>query len=1238
MDEQPESKPLNQGRSPPDFAGSAHPPINTDDADAPTIAGSMDLHATPFPRLPVRFGRYQLEKLLGKGAMGAVYLAHDTELERPVALKVPHVAGGASGDLIPRLVRESKAAAALSHPNICRVYDAGVQEGMFFIAMEFVDGRKLSEYISPTQPLDERQCVSVIRKLAGALAEAHAKGIIHRDVKPDNILINSRGEPVLTDFGLARISKGGLDGRMTQSGMLVGSPAYMSPEQTTGDPTTIGPRSDIYALGIVLFEMLTGRLPFEGSIVSVLAQIATKDVPAPSALRPGLDPRLDAISRRMTARSLDDRYLSMTEIVRDLGDWLKAPSPQASLKEPAPSDAAPATKQSRVSKKPETSAESVAQSERLARKHLLEQNYASAIPMLSRLAELPAAQFGETAEWATNELPLAKKKQHVLSERNQSACKQAREHLKAFEYHQAVQLIEALPAAGRSDDARQLLSEATEKHEDCMSLKDEIDEAVRRKRYDRLPPLVERYLALNPNNARIQRLADNLARNQAERAARQYAGAGKYFDVAGKLVEPKEALLGLGVVGLLLFGVNWMIQSYVADVQERAGSRQSSTEGTNSLKDRAAGRNNPKGPPPKILVAPFSADEAREAQESWARYLGVPVEYSNSVGMKFRLIPPGEFIMGSTDQQIEAALPVAGGNVTIEACMRGEAPKHKVTLTKPFYFGAHEVTQEQYQEIMGNNPSSFSPAGKGSEQVKGLNTAWHPVDTVSWEDAAEFCRRLNVNEKCDPMYARVAESMTILEGNGYQLPTEAQWEYAARAGTTSVYCSGDSTDDLSQVGWTMLNSGKRTHAVRELQANRFGIHDVHGNVYEWVQDAWAPDSYGQRFPAGAIDPVTSSSTTHQRVLRGGGWSNHFAYCRSSYRYANKPDYRVSGIGFRISLSVDAVKATETRTADNVSKVANLPEPRRLSVPFSAQEARAAQVSWAQYLGVPAEYVNSIGMKFRLIPPGEFAMGSTDKVINDTLPFSGSPELQARVRSEAPRHKVVLTRPFYLGEFEVTQAEYQQVVGPNPSAFSPTGRASDQVKGIDTSRHPVEMVSWDDAAEFCRRLNVKEKREPMYARVADATTILDGEGYRLPTEAQWEFGAAAGTTTYFWSGENDEALASVGWHRGNSGGRTHAVGELQANPFGLFDVHGNVSEWVQDAWSADSYKAFQNAEAVDPFLSSTSDLQRAHRGGNFSNNYRFLRTSGRNAGASILRISGRGFRIALSVEAVKVGGN
>ncbi len=191
---------------------------------------SASVSSVPFVTLPAQFGRFRVERLLGQGAMGAVYFAWDTQLERVVALKVPRLTGAEDSDVVYRLLREAKAAASLDHPHICRVYDVGNEAGTAFIAMQFIEGRPLSDYIAPGHFQNERLSVDLVRKLASALVEAHAKGIIHRDLKPANILVNERGEPILMDFGLARRADSVGDGRATQAGMLIGSPAYMSPE------------------------------------------------------------------------------------------------------------------------------------------------------------------------------------------------------------------------------------------------------------------------------------------------------------------------------------------------------------------------------------------------------------------------------------------------------------------------------------------------------------------------------------------------------------------------------------------------------------------------------------------------------------------------------------------------------------------------------------------------------------------------------------------------------------------------------------------------------------------------------------------------------------------------------------------------------------------------------------------------------------------------------------------------
>ncbi|MCA9049620.1 MAG: formylglycine-generating enzyme family protein, partial [Planctomycetaceae bacterium] len=161
----------------------------------------------------------------------------------------------------------------------------------------------------------------------------------------------------------------------------------------------------------------------------------------------------------------------------------------------------------------------------------------------------------------------------------------------------------------------------------------------------------------------------------------------------------------------------------------------------------------------------------------------------------------------------------------------------------------------------------------------------------------------------------------------------------------------------------------------------------------------------------------------------------------------------------------------------------------------------------------------------------------------------------KIRSAGPQHKVVLTQPIYFGVTQVTQTQYANVMGTNPSHFSAAGEGKEMVVQLETGNHPVETVNWNDAAEFCAKLSQREQLKPFYFRASGTVAPLDGTGYRLPTEAEWENACRAGTTTWFWGGNEHQDLLMAGWAEPNSGSRTHPVGELKANPFGLFDVHG-----------------------------------------------------------------------------------
>jgi serine/threonine-protein kinase len=277
-------------------------------------------------RLPEQFGRYRIVRLLGEGGMGAVYLARDSQLDRDVALKVPQFSGADAARLLDRFRQEARAAATVHHPNICPVYDVGEIDGVHYLTMAFIHGKSLDKWVGTGKPLAPRQAAALVRKIALAMHEAHKRGVIHRDLKPANVMIDRRGEPVVMDFGLARRTQTG-DQRITQTGTVMGSPAYMAPEQVKGDVHAMGPSCDVYSLGVILYELLAQRLPFTGDNLAVLAQVLLDDPPPPSRSRPDLEPALEAICLKAMAKVPAARYASMAEMAADLQAILRGSAP-----------------------------------------------------------------------------------------------------------------------------------------------------------------------------------------------------------------------------------------------------------------------------------------------------------------------------------------------------------------------------------------------------------------------------------------------------------------------------------------------------------------------------------------------------------------------------------------------------------------------------------------------------------------------------------------------------------------------------------------------------------------------------------------------------------------------------------------------------------------------------------------------------------------------------------------------
>ncbi len=258
-------------------------------------------------------GRYRMIRRIGSGGMARVFLAEDVDLHRDVAIKVLHDRYSEDAQFVERFAREARAAAGLNHPNIVAIYDRGQSEGSYYIAMEYLDGETLKDVILREGPLPERRAIDITLQLLAALRFAHRREIIHRDVKPHNVMVLRDGRVKVADFGIARAG----DSEMTEAGSIVGTAQYLSPEQARGQH--VGPESDLYSVGVVLYEMLTGRVPFTGDSAVAIAMKHVQETPVPPRqIVPSIPAELEAVVQRAMAKDPARRYHSADEMGMDL--------------------------------------------------------------------------------------------------------------------------------------------------------------------------------------------------------------------------------------------------------------------------------------------------------------------------------------------------------------------------------------------------------------------------------------------------------------------------------------------------------------------------------------------------------------------------------------------------------------------------------------------------------------------------------------------------------------------------------------------------------------------------------------------------------------------------------------------------------------------------------------------------------------------------------------------------------
>lgn len=522
------------------------------------------------------------------------------------------------------------------------------------------------------------------------------------------------------------------------------------------------------------------------------------------------------------------------------------------------------------------------------------------------------------------------------------------------------------------------------------------------------------------------------------------------------------------------------------------------------------------GPAPvRLIEKPLTTEEAQAAQKAWADHLGFDVAFKNSIGMQLRVIPPGTYRISS--RRVEKA----------------DMGPFEASLSQAFLIGQFEVTQGEWERVMGPIEEKLD-VGAGNR---------FPAYRVTHAEAGEFCRKLTQLERA---------AGKLPDGYEYRLPTSVEWEFACRAGTLTRHHTGDKMSSrLANYDGTKPYGDSpqgpflgRTAEVGSYPANAWGLHDMLGNVTEWCLD------YYHHKVDGGVNPMQlrpSDPEKTNRVIRGGAWRSPGKYCHTANRYFSKPESR-GYIGCRVVLS----KVQPAR----VSEVAEPVPVSLLEKPLTTEQAQAVQKAWAEHLGFEAVFKNSIGLRFRVIPPGTWRMSSP----------------KAEEGQKGPV-EVSLSQAFLMSQFEVTQGEWKRVMGP-------IERKLDVGAG---DRFPVYRVNHVEATEFCRKLTQIERT---------AGKLPDGYEYRLPTDAEWEFACRAGTLTLTHFGDQmssrqsnyDGSRPFRDSEKGPNLNRTAEVGSYPANAWGLHNMHGNVSEWCLD-WYHHKVQ-----EGVDPVQLQPSDWE------------------------------------------------
>jgi formylglycine-generating enzyme required for sulfatase activity/serine/threonine protein kinase len=888
-----------------------HPTPRLSSPPAELDGAPLDLFAEVIARLSGRresFTRYRVQGEVARGGMGKILRVRDEDLHRDLAMKVilqrsdAYSSSGSIGiepRMLTRFLEEAQVTGQLDHPGIVPVHEMGLDaEGCVYFTMRLVAGRDLEKIFALVAEEKEgwtrTRAVGAILKVCEAVAYAHDKGVIHRDLKPANIMVGRFGEVYVMDWGLARVMGRperrdvrlrakeaastavhsnlmsarmvGTDSALvTMDGDVVGTPAYMSPEQARGEIHAIGPLTDVYAVGAILYHLLAGHPPYvpPGGTTDPIEiwRRVREGPPEPVRKRaPTAHPELAAICAKAMARSMEERYPTMFALAEDVQAYLEG----------------------RVVGAYEAGAWAEF-------RKWVQRNKALAWTIL-------AAAFFIVAGSATAAIVLSNKNAELVAANDKSRVSEQR----------AIENAEL--ASANATRAQQNAAIAEERAAKILRLSDakrlsELENAAARL-WPALPANVAKYESwIADARALAARLPEHESTlNELTRQAAASDAAGERpsavsIDRAEERWQHDNQLEL--VVHLRTFAdpekgrirdVEHRLE-FARTIEERsvtgADAKKRWSEALASMADRAAC---PKYEGlmirPQIGLLPIGRDSRSGLWEFVHLQSGTPpardehngnLHMSEESGIVLVLLPGGSFRMGAQSTN------AAGENFDPRAESR-ESPVNTVTLA-PFFMSKYEMTQGQWLRFTGRNPSVYNPTN-----LVGGNLA-HPVEQVSWTECNE-----------------------VLDQLGLALPTEAQWEYAARSGTSTPWWTGADKESLEGAAnladqsaaragvnwpgiadWPELDDGFAASApVGSFHASPFGLHDTSGNVWEWCRDLLG----GYDAPVKDGDGERSPIDKRYRISRGGSFYHSAAFARSAYRNNSAPETRANHLGVR----------------------------------------------------------------------------------------------------------------------------------------------------------------------------------------------------------------------------------------------------------------------------------------------------------------------------------------------------